>query len=161
MLAAQIEERGLTQTYVSQWLCLGSPCTCVPWNCGPSSSWHRHPSHLHFPWGHLLVLPIPQQLTSTLYLQTSKLSCGVELHNEFIIPVGELLPNKICNSTSIKTVIPSRIVFFIFLHVGPVDPPHITHYRLLVQQDCLIEILLFICVEPVINNSPSPGGIWI
>ena len=35
------------------------------------------------------------------------------MHDKFIIPVGELLPNKICNSTSNKTVlhlIPSGIL---------------------------------------------------
>src|SRR3954469_19983693 len=87
--------------------------------------------------------------------------CGVELHYELLIPLCELLPNKVCNSTSTEAVIHSRIVFFILLHVGPVDPPHITHYGFLVQQHCLIEVLLFLCVEPVINSSPSSCSIWI
>ena len=87
--------------------------------------------------------------------------CGVDLRDKFIIPVSELLPNKISNSTSNKTVLDSKIVLFIVLDVGPVDPPHITNYRLLVQQDCLIEILLFLSVEPLVNSSPSPGSIGI
>src|SRR3954471_7159886 len=82
--------------------------------------------------------------------------CGVELHYELLIPLCELLPNKVCNSTSSEAVKHSRIVFFILLDVLPVDPPHITYYGFLVQQHCLIEVLLFLCVEPVVNSSPSP-----
>ena len=38
---------------------------------------------------------------------------------------------------------------------------HVTHYGLLIKQDGLIEVLLFLCMEPVVHNSPSPSGIWI
>src|SRR3954469_3830236 len=87
--------------------------------------------------------------------------CGVELHDQLFIPLCELLPNKVSNSTCLEVVLHSRVVIFIVLDVFPVYPSHVTHNGLLVQQDCLIEVLLFLSVEPVVNSSPSPGSIWI
>ena len=81
--------------------------------------------------------------------------CGVELHDKLIILVGELPSNIISNSTSNKAFLHSRIVLFIVLDVGPVDPPHVTNYGLLVQQNGLIKVMLFLCMEPVVNSSSS------
>src|SRR3954466_12347801 len=82
--------------------------------------------------------------------------CGVELHNQLLIPLCELLPNKVSYSTSSEAILHSRVVLFIFLDIFPINPSHVTHNWLLVQQDCLIEVLLFLSVEPVVNNSSSP-----
>ena len=71
-------ERSIDYYNLDVVLCLGSPCTYVPWYCVPFSSLHTHPGHHHFPLGHLSVLPTPQQLTGTLYLQTSKLSSHLD-----------------------------------------------------------------------------------
>ena len=78
------------------------------------------------------------------------------MHNEFHVPLCELLPNKVCYSTSIEVVIHSRVVFFLVLDVLPIDPSHVTNYGLLIQQNCLIEVLLFLSVKPIINSSSSP-----
>ena len=89
------------------------------------------------------------------------MSCGVELHNKLIIPLCELLPNKVLYSTRLETIIDSWIVLFILPDVLPVHPSHITDYRLLDKQHCLIEVLLFLCMEPVVQNSSSPDCIGI
>src|SRR3954468_6560824 len=87
--------------------------------------------------------------------------CGVELHDQLFIPLCELLPNKVSYSTTLKAVLHSRIVLFIFLDVLPIYPSHVTNYGLLIKQNCLIEVLMFLCVEPVVNSSSSSGSIWI
>src|SRR3954462_5439611 len=87
--------------------------------------------------------------------------CGVELHDKFLIPLCELLPNKFCYSTSFEAVLHSRVVLFVVLDVLPIDPSHVTDNWLLVQQDCLIEVLLFLSMELVVYSSPSPGSIGI
>ena len=86
---------------------------------------------------------------------------GVKLHDQLIIPLGELLGNKCINSTCFEVVIYSWIVIFILLDVLPVNPYHVTNNRLLVKQNCLIKVLLFLSVKPVVNNSSSPDSIWI
>src|SRR3954462_9867896 len=90
-----------------------------------------------------------------------EMCCGVELHDQLFIPLCELLPNKVSYSTSLEAVLHSRIVLFIVLDVFPVYPSHVTNDWLLIKQNCLIEVLLFPCVEPVINSSSSPCSIRI
>ena len=87
--------------------------------------------------------------------------CGVELHDKLLVPLCELLPNKIFNSTRLEAVIYCWIVSFILLDVVPVDPSHVTHNGLLVKQNGFIEILLLLGVESVVNCCPSPHIIRI
>ena len=85
----------------------------------------------------------------------------VELHDQLIVPLCELLANKLVNLTGLEAIINTWEVIFILSYVGPVHPSHVTHYGLLVKQDSLIEILLFLCVEPIIHSSSPPDSIWV
>src|SRR3989337_2627457 len=89
------------------------------------------------------------------------MSSRIELHDQLIIPLGEILANKLVNLTSLEAIINSWKMIFIFFDVFPINPSHVTDNGLLVKQDSLIEILLFLCVEPVIHNSSPPDSIWI
>ena len=59
-------------------------------------------------------------------------------------------------STCFEAVIYSWEVIFVLLDVFPINPSHVTNNGLLVQQNCLIEVMLFLSVEPVVNSSPPP-----
>ena len=89
------------------------------------------------------------------------MGCGVKLHDELIIPLGELLGNKSVNSTCLEAIMHTREVILILLDELPVNPSHVTHNGLLIKQNCLIEVLLLLSVESIVQSSPSPGGIWI
>ena len=44
------------------------------------------------------------------------MSCGVELHDEFLVPLCEILPNKVLYSTRLEAVLNSWVVLFIVLN---------------------------------------------
>ena len=84
------------------------------------------------------------------------MSSGVELHDEFIIPLCQLLSHKLIKSTSSEALMYTWEVIFILINIFPINPLHITNNWLLIKQNGLIEILLFFGVEFVVyNSSPS------
>ena len=65
------------------------------------------------------------------------MSCLVELHNELIIPLGELLTNKVINTISFEAFMHTWEMISICINEFLVHPSHITDYGLLVQQHYL------------------------
>ena len=87
--------------------------------------------------------------------------CGVKLHDQLIIPFSQLLTNKCVNSCSSETLMDSWEILSIIVNEFLVNPSHVTYYGLLVQEHSLIEVLLFLCMEPVVNSNPPSYGIWV
>src|SRR5215216_6509940 len=90
-----------------------------------------------------------------------EMGSGIELHYHLIIPFSQLLTNKCVHFIHSEALMNSRKVIFIVINECPVNPSHITHYGLLIQEYCLIEVLMLLSVKPVIHSNPSPCCIWI